>query len=114
MLKIKRAYETPSKDDGVRVLIDRLWPRGVSKQKAKIDLWLKDIAPSDNLRKWFGHKPGRWEGFRERYLNELKDKPAAVGELEKISHQKPTTLVYAAKDKEHNNAVVIKDLVGEG
>lgn len=111
MIKIKRIYEAPSKDDGFRVLIDRLWPRGVSKEKAKIDLWLREIAPSDALRKWFGHKEERWEEFRKRYLKELEGKKEAVNRLKTACKDKKATLLYAAKDQDKNNAVVLKDFV---
>jgi uncharacterized protein YeaO (DUF488 family) len=105
-LRLKRAYEPAEPGDGQRVLVDRVWPRGVSKEEAHIDLWLKDVAPSTQLRKWFGHEPDHWGGFRERYLEELKANPA-VGELRQVMAKGPVTLVYGAKDKEHNQAVVL-------
>jgi uncharacterized protein YeaO (DUF488 family) len=105
-LKLKRAYEPAEPGDGRRVLVDRIWPRGVTKAEAHIDLWLKEAAPSTELRKWFGHKPERWRGFRERYLEELKANPA-VGELRQVMAKGPVTLVYGAKDTEHNQAVVL-------
>ena len=111
MLKIKRIYELPDKGDGVRILVDRLWPRGVSKEKAKIDLWLKDIAPSDNLRKWFGHEEERWEEFKKRYLRELKDKKELVKQVRKMDKKGKVTLLYAAKDEARNNAVVLDELL---
>jgi len=111
MIKIKRIYEAPLKDDGFRVLVDRLWPRGISKEKAKIDLWLKDIAPSDALRKWFGHKGERWEEFKKRYLKELKDKKELIGQLKTAKKKGTVTLLFAAKDIERNNAVVLKDML---
>jgi uncharacterized protein YeaO (DUF488 family) len=107
-LRLKRAYEPAERDDGRRVLVDRVWPRGVSKDEAHIDLWLKEVAPSTALRKWFGHKPERWAGFRERYLEELKANPA-VEELRQITAEGPVTLVYGAKDKAHNQAVVLAE-----
>jgi uncharacterized protein YeaO (DUF488 family) len=105
-LKLKRAYEPAEPGDGRRVLVDRIWPRGVSKAEAHIDLWLKDVAPSTALRKWFGHEPERWTEFRERYRKELKDNPA-VGELRQVMAKGLVTLVYGAKDTEHNQAVVL-------
>ena len=104
MLKIKRVYETPDKDDGIRVMVDRLWPRGLSKEKAKIDKWMKEVAPSDSLRKWFGHQKERWEEFKVRYFEELKGKKSFLEELEMLSKNKTVTLLYAAKDKDMNNA----------
>lgn len=106
MLKIKRIYEKPSRADGTRVLVDRLWPRGVSKAAARIDAWLKDVAPSDALRKWFGHEPEKWPAFRKRYAAELRGNPA-VAELRRIVRRGGVTLLYAAKDEERNNAVVL-------
>jgi uncharacterized protein YeaO (DUF488 family) len=106
MISIKRAYEKAEKSDGHRVLVDRLWPRGVSKAKLKLDAWEKDIAPSDALRKWFGHDPKRWAVFKKRYGAELRGKRAEVKALAKSA--KRLTLVYGAKDAEHNNAVVLK------
>jgi uncharacterized protein YeaO (DUF488 family) len=107
-LKLKRAYELAGPGDGQRVLVDRIWPRGVSKAEAHIDLWLKDVAPSTALRKWFGHKVERWEGFRERYGNELKANPA-VEQLRQVMAKGPVTLVYGAKDTEHNQAVALAE-----
>jgi uncharacterized protein YeaO (DUF488 family) len=108
-IKVKRAYHPPAKSDGVRVLVDRLWPRGVSKTAARIDLWLKEIAPSDALRKWFGHEPSRWNEFRKRYFSELETHPAAVAQLKDIARKEKVTLVYAAKDDRHNNAIALKE-----
>jgi len=110
VIKIKRVYENSSKDDGERILVDRLWPRGVSKEKAKIDLWVKEIAPSDELRKWFSHDPLKWVEFKKRYENELKANPE-VQKLVSISKKENLTLLYAAKDEEHNNAVVLKEFM---
>lgn len=112
-VKLKRAYESPTNDDGYRVLVDRLWPRGLAKAKARIDLWLKAVAPSTELRQWFGHDPEKWAEFKRQYLGELKDNPAWV-ELQAIAHQRDITLVYAAKDQLHNNAVVLKQLLERG
>jgi uncharacterized protein YeaO (DUF488 family) len=113
MLKVKRVYDPRSEEDGTRVLVDRLWPRGVSKERAGIDLWMKEIAPSDELRRWFGHEPSRWEEFRARYRKELAAKKDLLGSLRKMSLDGTVTLVYAAKDPAHNNAVVVEEMVGE-
>lgn len=107
-IKIKRVYEKPSASDGKRILIDRLWPRGLSKAEAQVDLWLKEIAPSGELRKWFGHEPEKWDEFRKRYRAELDKNKDAVSQLKSAATGK-TTLLYAAKDTEHNNAVVLKE-----
>ena len=112
MIKIKRTYEKPSKDDGYRILVDRLWPRGVSKDEAKIDLWLKEISPSNELRNWFSHDPKRWEGFKSKYRNELKEKKELVEELKKIEKEKNIiTLLYSAKDEQHNNVIVLSEIL---
>ncbi|MDZ4857951.1 MAG: DUF488 domain-containing protein [Candidatus Hydrogenedentes bacterium] len=109
---IKRIYELPVREDGARVLVDRLWPRGVSKKKAKLDLWLKDIAPSTELRKWFGHDPDKWPEFKKRYRAELKEHTEAVAELKAIAKKyKNVTLLYGARDERHNEAIVIKELI---
>lgn len=112
-VKLRRAYEPPTEDDGYRVLVDRLWPRGLSKAKAKIDLWLKEIAPSTELRQWFGHDPEKWTEFKKRYRAELKNNPAWA-ELQALARQKELTLVYATKDQLHNEAVVLKQLLERG
>lgn len=108
-LALKRAYEEPSSRDGCRVLVDRIWPRGVSKEAAEIDLWLKEIAPSTKLRQWFGHEAEKWEEFRDKYFRELEGNPDAVNELKERVREGKVTLVYGAKDEEHNNAVALKD-----
>lgn len=106
---IKRVYDDASTSDGFRVLVDRLWPRGISKDRAKLDLWLKDIGPSDELRQWFNHDPAKFEQFATRYKKELADNPA-VEELRKvINDNDKVTLLYGAKDPDHNQAVVLKD-----
>lgn len=111
-IAIKRIYEAPAPGDGARILVDRLWPRGVSKERAKLDLWLKDIAPSTELREWFGHDPKKWIGFQKKYKIELANNEEAVAALKKIARQNKTvTLLYAAKDEEHNEAVVINNLL---
>jgi uncharacterized protein YeaO (DUF488 family) len=108
MIHLKRAYDDPSKDDGLRVLVERLWPRGLTKKRAAVDLWLKDVAPSPELRKWFGHDPVRWEQFQERYRQELREKKDAVRLLKQKAKEGTVTLVYAARDEEHNGALVLK------
>ncbi len=110
---LRRAYEKPTRNDGFRVLVDRLWPRGVSKEYAEIDLWLKDIAPSKDLRKWFGHDPEKWEDFKKKYFKELKDKKQYVDKLVQKAKDKRITLVYGAKDEEHNNAIALKEYLKE-
>ena len=111
-IAIKRVYEEPVPGDGARILVDRLWPRGVSKERAKLDLWLKDIAPSTELREWFGHDPKKWIGFQKKYKIELANNEEPVAALKKIIRQnKMVTLLYAAKDEEHNEAVVINNLL---
>jgi uncharacterized protein YeaO (DUF488 family) len=112
-ISLKRAYEPPAAADGTRVLVDRLWPRGVTKAKARIDLWLKDVAPSTELRRWFGHDPEKWSEFQKRYRSELKGNPA-LSSLKGLSRQGNITLVYAAKDELHNDAVVLKQVLGRG
>ena len=108
-IRTKRVYEPAKRSDGVRVLIDRIWPRGVSKKEAAIDLWLKDVAPSTALRKWFGHEPARWKKFRIKYRSELAKQRDALAELKKIGRGKTVTLVYAAHDTDHNNAVALAE-----
>ncbi len=110
-VRLKRAYDPPSDDDGVRVLVDRLWPRGLRKSAAAIDYWMKDVAPSTELRRWFGHEPGRWSEFRRRYRFELSRKPEVVSELEALARKGPVTLVFAARDTLHNEAVVLRDVL---
>ena len=106
-IEVKRAYEPPGPGDGYRVLVDRLWPRGVSKDKLALDAWIKEIAPSDALRKWFGHDPDKWAAFQERYFAELDAQHDRVQDLLGQADPGPLTLVYAAKDEEHNNAVAL-------
>lgn len=111
-IEIKRVYDEPQADDGRRLLVDRLWPRGLSKEKARVDLWLKDIAPGEELRHWFGHDPDRWAEFRERYRRELELNPEALKELREImAKEKTVTLLYAATDRERNNAVALRDVI---
>jgi uncharacterized protein YeaO (DUF488 family) len=112
MIKLKRAYETASKSDGFRILVDRLWPRGVSKAKAKLDVWVKEIAPSTELRKKFGHDPEKWHDFEKEYKRELRKNKETVQELRAIiKREKNVTFVYAARDEEHNEAVVLKAFI---
>ena len=108
-VKIKRAYEKPQKEDGKRILVDRLWPRGLTKEKAKIDLWLKGIAPTTELRKWFGHDPGKWIEFKKRYRKELKNNKQQLSVLYEEMGKTAVTLIYSAKDEEHNEALVLKE-----
>ncbi|HEX9511201.1 MAG TPA: DUF488 domain-containing protein [Puia sp.] len=108
-MKIKRVYEKPGKEDGKRILVDRLWPRGLTKEKASIDLWLKEIAPSTELRKWFGHDPDKWKEFQKRYHQELKNNKDQVSILKEEIKKGVVTLVYGAKDEEHNEALVLKE-----
>jgi uncharacterized protein YeaO (DUF488 family) len=110
-VRLKRAYESPDAGDGTRVLVDRLWPRGVKKAEAAIDRWAKDLSPSTDLRKWFGHDPERWPEFRKRYIEELRAHPEQIDELRALARQGPVTLVYAARDEEHNDAVVLRDVL---
>lgn len=108
-IRTKRAYAEPSEDDGFRILVDRLWPRGVSKERLALGMWAKDVAPSGDLRKWFNHDPERFDGFRSRYMEELDSNPAAEDLAGAISGYGTVTLLFAAKDEERNNAVVLKE-----
>lgn len=110
-IRLKRAYLPPSPEDGVRVLVDRLWPRGVRKADAAIDRWTKEVAPSTELRRWFGHDPSRWEEFRHRYRAELSHNTALVNELRTVAKKGRLTLVYAARDELHNEAVMLRDVL---
>jgi uncharacterized protein YeaO (DUF488 family) len=110
-VRLKRAYATPAADDGTRILVDRLWPRGLSKERAAIDQWMKDIAPTTGLRKWFGHDPTRWEGFRRRYSKEVSEKADLLDQLRSLARQGPITLVYSAHDEKHNDAVQLRELI---
>ena len=113
MIHLKRVYEPPSKDDGCRILVERLWPRGLSKARAQVDLWLKDIAPSPQLRTWYGHELAKWEEFQQRYQAELQNN-LAVGQLQQLLQDKPViTFVYAARETEHNSALVLKAFLEE-
>lgn len=110
-IKLKRAYENPDKTDGTRILVDRLWPRGLTKSKANIDLWLKEIAPSTELRKWFDHDPKKWRSFRGRYQIELKHRPEQLATIRSAGKEGTVTLIYGARDQEHNEAVVLKQFL---
>jgi uncharacterized protein YeaO (DUF488 family) len=110
-LRVKRAYEPAAPDDGVRILIDRLWPRGVSKAEAALDDWMKDIAPSTKLRQWFGHDPERWPEFQRRYRAELRQHVQELDRIRALAKTQTVTLVYSAHDEEHNDAIVLKDVL---
>jgi uncharacterized protein YeaO (DUF488 family) len=110
-IRIKRVYEEPDGEDGTRILVDRLWPRGLTKEKAKVDLWLKDVAPSTELRKWFAHDPARWAEFQSRYLEELKRNKEQLSLLRQEAAKGSVTLVYGAKDQQHNEAVILQRLL---
>lgn len=107
-IRLKRAYEAPSEDDGTRILVDRLWPRGVKKTDAKIDHWLKELAPSTQLRQWFGHDPELWPEFQQKYREEIAQHPQLLQQIRDLMQENPVTLIYAAHDEAHNNAVVIQ------
>lgn len=107
-IRLKRAYDAPAPDDGFRVLVDRIWPRGVGKEELALDLWMREIAPSDELRRWFDHDPDRWEEFRRRYAEELDGMDEALADLKRKSEDGTLTLVYGASDRDHNNAVALK------
>ncbi|HHT9123298.1 MAG TPA: DUF488 domain-containing protein [Candidatus Wunengus sp. YC63] len=111
MIKIKRVYEKPSKEDGLRVLVERLWPRGLTKERASVDLRLKDVAPGTELRKWFSHDPAKWEQFCKRYRVELEQNKDAVNLLKQKSKEGTITLVYAARDEKHNSAIALKEIL---
>ncbi|HEU5405229.1 MAG TPA: DUF488 family protein [Gaiellaceae bacterium] len=113
-VRLKRAYEPPARSDGYRVLIDRLWPRGVSKQEARLDEWARELAPSSELRRWFGHDPAKFDEFRRRYREELARQEEKLGELRRRARGGRLTLVYGARDSEHNDAVVLAELLRRG
>jgi uncharacterized protein YeaO (DUF488 family) len=108
-VQLKRVYDAPAKSDGRRVLVDRIWPRGLTKREAHVDEWLKEIAPSTKLRKWFAHDPARWKEFKKRYAAELDEQRDQVEYLARAAKQRTVTLLFGAKDTEHNNAVALKD-----
>lgn len=113
MIHLKRAYEPPSPEDGLRILVERLWPRGLTKEKAAVDLWKKDIAPSQALRKWYSHDPARWREFQQRYRAELKGNAEAVAKLKSYLQKGTVTFIYAARDQERNSAVLLKKFIEE-
>ena len=114
MIRIKRIYEDSMKSDGYRILVDRLWPRGISKERAKADLWLKEVTPSDQLRKWYSHDPEKWIEFQKQYKKELKDKSEELSKIKKIEKEKKVvTLLYAAKDKKLTHAIVLQKILGK-
>jgi uncharacterized protein YeaO (DUF488 family) len=112
-VRLKRVYDKPARADGWRVLVDRVWPRGLTKKEAQIDDWLKEIAPSTRLRKWFGHDPARWNEFKKRYAAELNDQHEQVEKLAREARKRTVTLLFGAKDIEHNNAVALKEHIEE-
>lgn len=112
-IRIKRVYEPPDENDGIRVLVDRLWPRGISKADAALDHWMKEIAPSTELRKWFGHDSERWPAFRDHYREELLHRKSELDQLAAFARQQTVTLLYAARDSEHNQAVVLREWLEE-
>ena len=112
MIRIKRVYDSPAKEDGLRILVDRLWPRGLTKEKAKVDLWLKEVAPSNELRQWFAHDPNKWQEFKSKYEAELKDKQELLDKIKQMEKEKGTvTLLYSTKETEHNNAVALSAIL---
>jgi uncharacterized protein YeaO (DUF488 family) len=113
-VKVKRVRAKPSEGDGRRVLVDRLWPRGVSREGARLDEWLPDVAPSDELREWFGHDPERFDEFRRRYVEELRSRRGLLTDLRRAARAETVTLLFAAKDEKHNNAVVLADVLQRG
>lgn len=111
-IQIKRVYDPPHRDDGLRILVDRLWPRGLTKQAAAIDQWIKECAPSNELRKWFAHDPAKWAEFRQKYLAELKDEEELLAPVRALAGKQRVTLLFGAADVEHNNAVVLMEYLG--
>jgi len=111
MIRIKRTYDPPARGDGRRILVERLWPRGMKKESLAADAWMKDVAPSTELRKWFGHDPVKWQEFQRRYREELRQNPECLATIKKQARNAPVTLVYGAKDEQHNDAVVLLDFL---
>lgn len=109
VIRLKRVYDAPARSDGQRVLVERLWPRGLSKEKARIDEWVKEVAPSPELRRWFDHREERWDAFRERYFAELDARPDAVAALRALVKRRATTFVFASREESRNNAVALKE-----
>lgn len=114
MIRVKRVYEPPSAEDGTRILVDRLWPRGLSKERARVDLWLKDLAPSNELRKWYGHDPARWEEFRRRYRRELSGKEDLMSTIRERERAGTVTLLFGSREESLNNAVALKGFLESG
>jgi len=110
-LQVKRVYDPAAREDGLRVLVDRLWPRGLEKEQAAVDRWMRDLAPSTELRRWFGHDPGRWNAFRERYARELQTQKALLDDLRSLARQGRVTLLFGAHDEAHNNAVALREIL---
>ena len=110
-INMKRVYEEPAASDGSRILVDRLWPRGLTKEKAHVDLWLKEVAPSTELRQWFGHDPAKWKSFRGRYETEIRNNDNLIRELKEIAKKDTVTLLYGARDEKHNEALVLKQFL---
>ena len=113
-IRTKRAYAKPERGDGARILVDRLWPRGLTKEKAAIDLWLKELAPSTELRKWFAHDPKKWRAFRSRYVRELQEQTDQLDAVRSMAGKRQVTLIYGARDQDHNEAIVLKDILTSG
>lgn len=113
-INVQRIYDAPAKGRGVRILVDRIWPRGIKKEEAHLDHWIKDVAPSSDLRKWFGHDPDKWDEFRKRYFKELDAAPDAVAELRNAIGKRSATLLFGAKDEAHNNAIALKAYLQQG
>ena len=113
MIRIKRTYDPPARTDGCRILVERLWPRGMKKEALAADAWMKEVAPSTELRKWFGHRVERWDGFRRRYRAELDANPAAWEPILEAAKRRTVTLLYSARDADHNGAVVLRDYLAE-
>ena len=111
MIKIKRIYDAPTLEDGIRILVDRLWPRGLNKEKAKVDLWLKEIAPSNELRKWYAHDPKKWIEFKKTYFNDLKVKRDVINQIIQKMKEGEVTLLYSSKEEKMNNAVALKEFI---
>jgi uncharacterized protein YeaO (DUF488 family) len=113
MVQLKRVYEKPSRNDGTRILVDRLWPRGLTKEEAAVKIWMKDLAPSTELRKWFGHDPEKWKEFQSRYRKELREKEELLDTIRQEIKEHKVTLVYGSRDEVHNGAVVLKKVLEE-
>lgn len=113
MIRVKRVYDAPDSGDGERILVDRMWPRGLSKKRAAVDLWLRDLAPSDELRRWFGHNPARWAEFKKKYHRELQTSPRSVEAIRTYTRGEVVTLLFAARDVDHNNAVALREYLDE-